>query len=376
MTIMFEDYIDKFSHLNMNSRKGRKSPHKVCLLLAVMDLIQAGKIHENQIPLDDVLRQRFSYYFDQLSQKGDSNKPELPFFHLRSEGFWHLSYRDGYTEQTVERYSKKAISYATLDADLFRYMQSSIVSNDLKVALTENLTNLPELYIQWLHDIGKSDKTAKNYLQAVQSSVSRWLVEAGLVTEPLTEIRSYRKVCDLAEKAKQLDEFVKRDSKGNGMYSAAVNSYLRFLSDHSQIDIKTDVQQIMQDRTLNETEKSIMTNARMGQGMFRDQLIAMWNGCAVTNYGDKRLLVASHIKPWSKSNNQERLDKYNGLLLLANLDKAFDLGFISFEDSGKLMISCQLEKPNVLGIKEGMAFQVSPQHKKYLDFHRGELFRR
>ena len=51
------------------------------------------------------------------------------------------------------------------------------------------------------------------------------------------------------------------------------------------------------------------------------------------------MLLASHIKPWRDSNHQERLDKFNGLLLLANLDKAFDLGFISFDDSGKVPIS-------------------------------------
>ena len=159
------------------------------------------------------------------------------------------------------------------------------------------------------------------------------------------------------------------------MYSAALNSYVRFLSDLSQVDIKTDVQQIMQDKTLTDTEKTIMTNARMGQGRFREQLVVMWNGCAVTGYSDKRLLVASHIKPWSKSNNQERLDKFNGLLLLANLDKAFDLGFISFADSGQVMISSQLERPEVLGIKAEMAFQVWPEHRQYLDFHRSGLFR-
>ncbi len=41
-----EDYIDKFSHLNMNANGGRKSPHKVCMLLAVMDLILALKTGE------------------------------------------------------------------------------------------------------------------------------------------------------------------------------------------------------------------------------------------------------------------------------------------------------------------------------------------
>ena len=40
------------------------------------------------------------------------------------------------------------------------------------------------------------------------------------------------------------------------------------------------------------------------------------------------ILIASHIKPWRVSNNNERLDVYNGLLLLPNLDKLFDKGYI------------------------------------------------
>ncbi len=64
-----------------------------------------------------------------------------------------------------------------------------------------------------------------------------------------------------------------------------------------------------------------------------------------------------------------------GLLLLANLDKAFDLGFVSFTGTGRVMISSQLEAPEVLGLQEGMAFAVQHEHKTYLDYHRGVLFR-
>ncbi len=118
-----------------------------------------------------------------------------------------------------------------------------------------------------------------------------------------------------------------------------------------------------------------MVNTRMGQGTFRKQLIEMWKGCSVTGYKNTQMLVASHIKPWREANNTERLDKYNGLLLLANLDKAFDLGFISFQNSGKLMISSQLEAPEVLGLRDDMIFNVHREHKKYLDHHRKILFK-
>jgi predicted restriction endonuclease len=78
--------------------------------------------------------------------------------------------------------------------------------------------------------------------------------------------------------------------------------------------------------------------------------------------------VASHIKPWAKSNNEERLDPYNGLLLLANIDKAFDLGYISFDDRGLILISEQLDDYQSLGINEQMNVLLAKQHQDYLAF--------
>ena len=65
---------------------------------------------------------------------------------------------------------------------------------------------------------------------------------------------------------------------------------------------------------------------------------------ALTGFTDTRFLVASHIKPWKDANNKERLDSFNGLLLMPNLDKVFDLGFITFKENGKIVISDYLEE--------------------------------
>ncbi|MGL6476290.1 HNH endonuclease [Aeromonas hydrophila] len=46
--------------------------------------------------------------------------------------------------------------------------------------------------------------------------------------------------------------------------------------------------------------------------------------------------VASHIKPWSESNNTKHLDGNNGLLLPPHIDKLLDRGWITFSDSGDL----------------------------------------
>ncbi|OCH21304.1 HNH endonuclease [Aliivibrio logei] len=370
-----EFYVDKFRNLNMNSKNGHRSPHKVCMLLAVMDLIRAGYIHENRIELTVILKERFSYFFNERKQSQDKDTPENPFFHLKSEGFWHLSYKADIDDSLVKRYSSKAIDYAYLDDELFDYFKSPIIANDCKDALIENLSDLSDLYVQWLLDVGKSEKTAKNYSQAIKGSISNWMIQESLITEPLTEVKSFREFCRLSQSARSLEKFKEFNERGNSMYSAALNSYQRFLSDLSHVDIQADIQGIVVDNKLNQTEKSIMINARMGQGTFRKQLIEMWKGCSITGYKNTQMLVASHIKPWREANNEERLDKYNGLLLLANLDKAFDLGFISFRESGELLISSQLEAPEVLGLKEGMAFSVHHHHHKYLAHHRAILFK-
>lgn len=370
-----EFYADKFRSLNMNIAGGKKSPHKVCMLLAVMDLIQVGHIASNKIELNQPLKDRFTEHFNSFAQGKDKNTPENPFFHLRSEGFWHLAYHAGYDETTIRRYSSKAIAYAYLDDELFEYMKSFIISNELKEALVSNLTDLAALYYQWLMDIGKSEKTAKNYLGAIRGSISNWLMDTYQICEPLTGITSYHRFTQYEEKVRQLEVFKLTDQKGKGMYSAALTHYHKFLADLAQIDVNADIRQVMSDKKLTDTEKSIMVKTRMGQGIFRSQLVQMWGGCAVTGYRNTQLLLASHIKPWRDSNNRERLDKFNGLLLLANLDKAFDLGFISFDDNGKVLISGYLEAPEVIGLREDMSFRIIREHKPYLAHHRSELFK-
>ncbi|MCG9786481.1 HNH endonuclease [Vibrio mediterranei] len=370
-----ELYLDKFRNLNMNSAGGKKSPHKVCMLLAVMDLIHVGGIASNKIFFNQALKDQFTHHFDNFAQGRDKNTPENPYFYLKSEGFWHLKFEEGYKEQAVKRYSSKAISYAYLDEELFDFMKSHIVSNELKDALVTNLSDIASLYYQWLLDLGKSEKTATNYLGAIRGSISNWLMDANEIREPLTEVKSYSRFVSLEAKAKTMEIFKQRDSKGKGMYSAALVHYNNFLADLAQVDVNADIRQVMSDQKLTETEKTILVNTRIGQGNFRAQLVEMWGGCVLTGYKNTQLLLASHIKPWRDSSNEERLDKYNGLLLLANLDKAFDLGFISFDNQGKVMISKYLEKPEVVGIHEAMSFQISSQHRRYLEHHRGVLFK-
>lgn len=126
------------------------------------------------------------------------------------------------------------------------------------------------------------------------------------------------------------------------------------------------------------TERHAVIKSRIGQGVFRELLIQHWGGCSVTGVDFLPILRASHIKPWSVSSNEERLDPENGLLLTPNLDVAFDRGFISFSDDGKILISSELsEKIQAdLGIYETMKLRkISSGNIEHLIHHRNFVFK-
>ena len=125
--------------------------------------------------------------------------------------------------------------------------------------------------------------------------------------------------------------------------------------------------------SLDKTTRQAVIQSRIGQGRFRSGLIEYWQGGAVTGCQIASLLRASHIKPWRLSNNNERLDPFNGLLLVPNLDVAFDLGYISFENNGQIIISGRLGEESLLqlGIDFGMKLRkIEDGHINYLQYHR------
>ena len=123
------------------------------------------------------------------------------------------------------------------------------------------------------------------------------------------------------------------------------------------------------------TEAERLVVQRIGQSIFRDALVTYWGGqCAVTGVRDTRLLRASHIKPWAAcETDAERLDVYNGLLLAAHLDAAFDAGLISFTDRGRILFSSHFQEADrkALGIDDGLILRrVAPGHLQKLAWHR------
>jgi hypothetical protein len=92
------------------------------------------------------------------------------------------------------------------------------------------------------------------------------------------------------------------------------------------------------------TERSGLVTSRVGQGAYRKRIIHRWEyKCAVTNFNKLDILIASHIVPWSKATDHERLDVNNGLLLSPTYDALFDKHLITFENNGKIILSDKIE---------------------------------
>lgn len=128
----------------------------------------------------------------------------------------------------------------------------------------------------------------------------------------------------------------------------------------------------------DDTERRRLAKSRIGQGQFRDDLLGYWNSkCAVTGLDLLPLLRASHIKPWTAGTNAERVDPFNGLLLSSSYDLAFDSGYISFDNSGCIILSRALKgKHNAAGISPTAKLAtLDDRHKPYLSYHRSKILR-
>lgn len=128
------------------------------------------------------------------------------------------------------------------------------------------------------------------------------------------------------------------------------------------------------------TEVERLVRQRVGQDVFRDALLDYWGGaCAVTGLALPDVLRASHAKPWADcTSDEERLDVFNGFLLVAHLDALFDRGVITFDPSGALEISSALTEAHraALRLDPGLRLRwVASEHLPFLDWHRQRVFR-
>jgi putative restriction endonuclease len=168
-----------------------------------------------------------------------------------------------------------------------------------------------------------------------------------------------------------------------GLVGAEARPFMRGVAVGEPMSIKDDLDVweqrleavVQTDDSLEPTERETIIRARRGQGLFKDRVMQIEEHCRITKVNNPAHLVASHCKPWRDSNNHERLNGENGLLLTPSIDHLFDKGFIGFEDNGMLIVSPVAHKLSLerMGVRTNEVVDVggfSAGQKSFLDFHR------
>lgn len=127
-----------------------------------------------------------------------------------------------------------------------------------------------------------------------------------------------------------------------------------------------------------DTEREATVRQRIGQDLFRQGQMTLWGGrCAITGLAVPELLRASHAKPWAVATDIERLDVFNGFLLAAHLDAAFDAGLITVRHDGVVLVSAALaaDAADQLGLTVPRRVDLKVEHEPYMRWHRDHVFR-
>lgn len=143
-------YLHQFSRLRTDRTGGwtattmNQAPHKPILLLSVLDLFAQGRITSNLIEITPELGELFATYWSKVMPPERRGNLALPFFHLRSSGFWHLLPQPGQETaleavrqvDTLNRLGKLALG-ACLDDELFQLLQTAETRNALRTTLIQ-----------------------------------------------------------------------------------------------------------------------------------------------------------------------------------------------------------------------------------------------
>lgn len=124
-------YSTHFKKLRCAYVKGMgKAPHKPILLLSIIQLIAKGVITTNRIFITSDLLLAFKQNWNQLVETDHNRNFSLPFFHLRSEPFWHLVTKPGRgltitSSKSIKSFKNlnETIAFAEIERELFFLLQ-------------------------------------------------------------------------------------------------------------------------------------------------------------------------------------------------------------------------------------------------------------
>lgn len=138
---MIDKYIQAFSNLRTDKNRNRwtpltyhQAPHKPFLLMSVMDNFAQGVIAENFIEPSFDLVDTFNIYWSSTMPLGTKGNMAYPFYHMNSEGFWHLDPDKRIPVTSVSKL-RKEYKGVSLDDDLYQLMSKPDTRGQLRATI-------------------------------------------------------------------------------------------------------------------------------------------------------------------------------------------------------------------------------------------------
>jgi len=140
----FDFYLNKILKLRRDNKNGG-APHKPILLLSLISNIESGLIKTNRINITPELVSSFSKNWSNFVVGSHHHCVfALPFYHLRSSGFWTLEPKNGFELVVESKIAMKtfsnldtAINCAMLDEELFVLLSDKISRDLIKSKIIE-----------------------------------------------------------------------------------------------------------------------------------------------------------------------------------------------------------------------------------------------
>ncbi len=316
-------YANYFKSLNRGYNKGLgRAPHKPVLLISIIELIQNEKINTNRIYITTDLLLAFKNNWHKLVETKHTSNFSLPFFHMRSEPFWHLVTKIGLELKLTNSKSIKSfknlnetIAFAEIDKVLFK-----ILCNPIHSAFFLDL-----LLYQYFPN------TKANYY-LIQGNETESKIESQLLNENKTEYQKH--IFELRTKLND-DEFEEEIFVRSGLFKKNIPKIYNYSCCISEMKIETII------------------NAQM--------------------------VDACHIVPFSISKDDTIP---NGISLSPNLHRAFDRGLITINKDYIVRVSPTVSESNsVYSISQFDGKQIKlPENIKWypspesLEWHNKEVY--
>lgn len=318
---MIDTYINAFRKLRVDRSHGAPAPHKPILLLTVLQAVRTGQISDNKVFITPELIASFKANWSQLVTSRHDCRMALPFFHLRSEGFWTLIARQGNDSQLLLASSISSINqldslvdYALLDEALFAVMRTEEGNALLQAVLLQT------------------------WFPGRQEDLNSLVLEYQSLLMAVSQKILYEPAAD---------------------YIQEINLLLA----------QKDEEEIFFRGSVFKNEIPRMYN-----------YACCISGLRVASMAGLSMIDACHIRPFSESHDDTIT---NGIALCPNLHRAFDRGLIALDNDYRVLVSSAFtENETPYGIRqfEGkpIALPTKPEHWPLvgnLEWHRERVFR-